>query len=151
MIRDLVLCRRYGSNLLMNLGPKGDGTLREIDVATLSIMGRWLDYNGEMLSALPSGIPVKNHENDFVLEKDGCYYLVCMGIPMSADPNVALNSGDDFIARLSLPKPVEAVTWLDNGEELSFFEKDGETEIKTTPFAYGRDLVVRVAKITLKK
>ena len=151
MIRDLVLCRRYGSNLLMNLGPKGDGTLRDTDVATLFVMGKWLDYNGEMLSALPSGIPVKNHENDFVLEKDGCYYLVCMGIPMCADPNVALNGGDDFTERLSFPSPIASVSWLDNGKELAFYEEDGDTVIKTTPFEYGRDLVVRVAKITVKK
>ena len=31
MIRTFSVCRRYGSNLLLNIGPKGDGTLRTID------------------------------------------------------------------------------------------------------------------------
>ena len=36
---------------------------------------------------------------------------------------------------------------LDNGENVGFEQKDGRVTVKTVPYTYGRQLVVRVAKI----
>jgi hypothetical protein len=49
----LVLDGRYtvskNGNLLLNVGPKPDGTLREQEVTTLREIGRWLSVNGEAI------------------------------------------------------------------------------------------------------
>ncbi|WP_340110665.1 alpha-L-fucosidase [Maribellus mangrovi] len=38
-----------GGNLLMNVGPKGDGTIADIDVKILKGIGAWLKVNGEAI------------------------------------------------------------------------------------------------------
>lgn len=148
MIRDLVLCRRYGSNLLMNVGPKGDGTLREIDAAIYHLMGEWISINGEAIyEPRPCGIEVENKKDDFLLEKDGTYYLFCDHLPMSADPNVALVQEGEYRDVFRLERKIKGITWLDNGEEVDYVQDSGRVTVKTVPYTYGRQLVVRVAKI----
>lgn len=153
MIRDLCVCRRYGSNLLMNVGPMGDGTLRRMDGAIYDLMGQWVAINGEAIYApYPSGIEVENKEEDFILVKDNTYYLFCDKLPMSADPNVALKEENTELYKdiFKLDKKIKQITWLDNGEEVEF-EQDGvNVVVKTKPYIYSRHLVVRVAKIEVE-
>jgi hypothetical protein len=50
-----------GGNLLMNIGPKGDGTFDARDVAILKGIGAWVDKNSESISnAGISGLPLQN-------------------------------------------------------------------------------------------
>lgn len=150
MIRDLVLCRRYGSNLLMNVGPKGDGTLREMDAAIYHLMGEWVAINGEAVyEPCPCDIQVENKKDDFLLRKDRTYYLFCDHLPMSADPNVALVQEGEYRDVFCMDQKIKKITWLDNGENVSFEQKDGKVVVKTVPYTYGRQLVVRVAKIEI--
>lgn len=151
IIKDLTVCRRYGSNFLLNVGPLGDGSLRNIEKATLEIVGEWMRFNGEAVSALPCGIEVQGKENDFILEKDGAYYLFCNGLPIMADPNVVLQSEkSDYDTVFETDKKIKSACWLDNGEALNFTQNENSVTVRTVPFAYGRDLVVRVAKITFE-
>ena len=39
IIRELAECRKYGANMLLNVGPMGDGTVRPIDAAMLGLVG----------------------------------------------------------------------------------------------------------------
>ena len=145
MIKSLMQCRRYGSNLLLNVGPMGDGSLRPIDVAIYEMIGKWVSLHDEVLSALPSGIKVENKEDDFILEKDGVYYLVCMDLPMESDAR-----GDaDFTEVFKLSKTIKSVTWLDNGEDVEFVQNEDNVTVTAKPFRYGSHLVVRIAKITV--
>ncbi len=148
MIRELATCRRYGSNLLMNVGPKGDGTLRQMDRAIYNLMGQWVAINQEAIyEPRPSGIEVENKTEDFLLVKDNTYYLFCDRLPMSADPNVARTQQSKYEDIFRLKKKIKKVTWLDNGEEVRFEQNKDYVIIKTVPYTYGRNLVVRVAKI----
>ena len=145
MIKSLMQCRRYGSNLLLNVGPMGDGSLRPIDVAIYEMIGKWVGIHDEVLSALPAGIKVENKEDDFILEKDGVYYLVCMDLPMESDAR-----GDaDFTEVFKLNKTIKSVTWLDNGEDVEFVQNEDNVTVTAKPFRYGSHLVVRIAKITV--
>ena len=153
MIRDLCVCRRYGSNLLMNVGPMGDGTLRRMDGAIYDLMGQWVAINGEAIYApYPSGIEVENKEEDFILVKDKTYYLFCDKLPMSADPNVALKEENTELYKdiFKLDKKIKQITWLDNGEEVEFEQDGANVVVKTKPYIYSRHLVVRVAKIEVE-
>src|SRR5699024_3959020 len=141
MIRDLVLCRRYGSNLLMNVGPKGDGTLREMDAAIYHLMGEWVSLNGEAVyEPHPCGIEVENKKEDFVLKKDGTYYLFCDHLPMEIDPNVGREEEADYRDVFRLDQKIRKITWLDNGENVEFEQKDGRVTVKTVTYTYGRQL-----------
>lgn len=48
-IRLLASAASRGGNLLMNIGPKGDGTLDEKDIAILNGIGKWMDKNSESI------------------------------------------------------------------------------------------------------
>lgn len=50
-----------GGNLLMNIGPKGDGTIDARDVSILRGIGQWVDKNRESIgNAGASGLPLQN-------------------------------------------------------------------------------------------
>ena len=147
-IRVLVICRRYGANLLMNVGPMGNGLLRPMDTAIYGLMGEWAAINGEAIyEPRPSGIEVENKPDDFILVNGQNYYLFCDHLPMSADPNVALNEEATYKDVFKLDKKIKKVTWLDNGEEVNFEQNGADVTVRTVPYMYGRHLVVRVAKI----
>ena len=148
MIRDLANCRRYGSNLLLNVGPKGDGTLRRIDEDIYELIGKWVALNGEAIyEPSPSGIEVENKPDDFILVKDQTYYLFCDKLPMYASPNVEQYVGERFEDIFKLDKKIKKITWLDNGENVAFEQNGEQVVVKTVPYTYGRHLVIRVAKI----
>ena len=148
MIHELVDCRRYGCNMLLNVGPMSDGTVRPIDAAILGIVGEWVKYFDESIrTPLPCGIDVTNKPEDYILRDGKNYYLFCHNLPMMADPNVAKNIETEYMDTFYLPEKIKAVVWLDNGATVEFLQENGNVTVKTEPFTYGRDLVVRVAKI----
>ena len=148
MIRELADCRRYGSNMLINVGPMADGSIRPIDSAILGIMGEWVRYFDEAIrKPLPCGIEVENKENDFLLKDGNTYYLFCYDIPMSADPNVGLQTEANYIEKFKLADKITSVTWLDNQTPVEYTQDGDNVSVQTFPYQYGRDLVVRVAKI----
>ena len=151
LIRELADCRRYRSNMLMNVGLMGDGSISLMDRAVFETLGRWVSYFDEALrKPAPTGIPVLDKPDDFLLKDENHYYLFCYNLPMSADPNVALNTSQNYESRFNLIERIQSVYWMDNGSSVSF-RQDGESvTIQTEPYHYGRSLVVRVAKITVE-
>ena len=49
VVRNLVTCARGGGNYLLNIGPRGDGSIPEESVRILSAVGRWMDKNGQTI------------------------------------------------------------------------------------------------------
>jgi alpha-L-fucosidase len=47
--RNLATCARGGGNYLLNIGPRGDGSIPEESVRILSGVGRWMEKNGEAI------------------------------------------------------------------------------------------------------
>ena len=155
IINDLCVCRRYGANFLMNVGPRPDGSLRPIDKAMFETLGEWVALNEEALRApRPSGIAVEGKSDNFILENGNDLYLFCHNMEMRGDANVVLDdsTSDDsaYINRFALDKKITSAQWLDSGEELSFTQKDGKVCLITPAFKYGEHYVVRVAKLTVK-
>lgn len=61
VIRDLVEVASRGGNLLMNVGPRGDGSIQPEFQEALREVGRWLDANGEGIHGTTFG-PVQGLE-----------------------------------------------------------------------------------------
>jgi len=46
VVRNLALCARDGGNYLLNIGPRGDGSIPENSVRILTAVGHWMERNG---------------------------------------------------------------------------------------------------------
>lgn len=158
LLEEMVECRRYRANFLLNTGPLPDGRLRTIDRGIFENIGKWMSVFGEPFrNGLPTAkarIIGKNGGGDagkdFVLEGgDGRLYAFCFGLPTVADPHVTeIRSADrDVPLVLSGSLAVKSVRAMDTGDVLDFEEKDGAAVIHGIPFGFGRNLVVRVLEI----
>lgn len=47
--RNLISCSRDGGNYLLNIGPKGDGSIPEESVRILTSVGKWMDHSGSSI------------------------------------------------------------------------------------------------------
>ena len=151
LIRELADCRRYRSNMLMNVGLMADGSISAMDSEIFRVLGRWVSYFDEALhTPVPTDISVAGKPNDFILRDANTYYLFCYDLPMVADTNVALYTTAEYESRFTLPEKIDAICWLDNGEKVEFTQQGDAVTVQTVPFVYGRSLVVRVAKITTR-
>ena len=148
MIKELAECRRYGANMLMNIGPREDGSVRLIDEAAMEVIGQWIDYFDEAIrKPRPTQIEVEGKPDDFLLQDGNNYYLFCTDLPMAGSLNVALAGEEKYQEIFTFEPQVKSITWMDNGQEVSYEHKEGKLVVATEPFEYGRSLVVRVAKI----
>ena len=49
IVRNLGTCARGAGNYLLNIGPRGDGSIPEESVKILTAVGKWMDRNGETI------------------------------------------------------------------------------------------------------
>ncbi|HKD09432.1 MAG TPA: alpha-L-fucosidase [Bryobacteraceae bacterium] len=49
VIRNLITCSRDGGNYLLNIGPRGDGSIPDESVRILQTVGKWIDGNGKSI------------------------------------------------------------------------------------------------------
>lgn len=88
LVRSFVDIVSKNGNLLLNVGPKADGTIPEIQKERLTGLGRWLDRNGEAIFATRPWQRAEGTTNTDVdvrfTQKDGALYATLMGTPSSA-------------------------------------------------------------------
>lgn len=149
IIEDFCNCRKYGSNFLINVGPMGNGKLRELDRAMLNALGEWTDiYSEALYLPRPANISVDGKEKEFLLKGDGCYYFFAYDLPMVGNVNVELAKADpQYNNTFRLPEKVKSVYWLDNRQDLNFVQEGDLVTLTTVPQLYGEQLVVKIAKI----
>lgn len=144
VIETLAGCRRYRANLLLNVGPMGDGSLRLIDRGILEILGIWVERNEEALRLpAPAGIPIEGQEKDFLLRCDNDLYLFVHDVPGFNAPK------DGKVERFVLKETILSACWLDSGEPLPFSQECDTASVTALPMAYGTNFPVRVMKITV--
>ncbi len=151
IIEDFCVCRRYGANFLLNVGPMGSGQLRPLDTAMLEALGAWRDIYAEALYLpRPTKIEVEGKSKNFLLKGDGCYYFFAHDLEVSANVNVELSKGNpDRSNVFAFDEKIKSVKWLDSGEDVFFTQEGGKATIVNTPQLYGEHYVVRVAKIEI--
>ena len=142
LIENLVDCRKYGCNFLLNTGLKGNGDVNCTDYCLLSELGKWVKANKYFVYDIkPCDVTAENA--DVVCDGEN-YYAIIKNVPMSADPNVALAG---VVKTVKVNGVIDKAVWLDNGKRIKI--KKGN-EFVAEPFPYGTSHSVRVAKFTLK-
>ena len=143
LIENLIDCRKYNCNLLLNAGPKADGNLTVIETEMLKYIGAWVDMHKEIVyDAVPAEI-VSDNGDTFV---NGDYYYVAIRkVPMFTNANVT-RAEDNKVVKVHTDKTITQAVWLDNGQPIELL--DGQS-FKVAPYPYGSSGGVRVAKFKL--
>lgn len=149
VIEGLCACRKAGANLLLNVGPTGDGQIPAYEAAVLQKVGAWIGGTGEVLyKGRPCNVRAENV--DFALEANGKLYLFIHNLPISGSENVVAGGSENPPRQFTgIDRTINSVKWLDNDEMLGFSQdvSDGSFVLNPTPYPYGTDLVVRVAEL----
>lgn len=142
IIEDLVDCRKYDCNFLLNVGPMGNGELTGIDKTYLRILGNFIKCNKNFIYDIHSC--ELTAEGADVVKDDKYYYAIIKQVPMIGDENVALKYSDKIV---KFNTRIKNAIWLDTGEKV-VLEKDKST-FKVKPFFYGISRGVRIVRFTI--
>jgi alpha-L-fucosidase len=92
IIHLLINCVAKGGNLLLNVGPRGDGTLCPMQIERLRAVGAWLRVNGEAIYGtrpwhVPEAVTKDGRQIRFTAKGDAVYALVLDGLdaPLTLD------------------------------------------------------------------
>ena len=141
LIENLVDCRRYNCNFLLNTGLRGNGSVNPMDECILREIGKWVKKNKEFIyQAKACDIAAKNA---VILQGEDCYYAVIKNVPMSANPNV---QRAESTGQVCVESEIMSAEWLDNGQKISV----EDNRFYVDPFLYGESYSVRIAKLQLK-
>ena len=153
LIEEICACRKVGANMLLNVGPNGDGSLPLMAKAIMEAIGRWMSIYGR---AIYNGRPyiAEDGKKDFVLRDaadEKTFYLFKHDLGVGGDSNVTLETCGNRVAVLSgFEGEIERVRWMDDGKDLDFSFENGKLSVACTDFIYGQNLCVRVAEIKTK-
>ena len=71
LLRTFVDCLSMGGNLLLDIGPKEDGSIPEEQIAVLKEFGRWTKKHKEAIYETRAGIPTEHFQGYTTLNKAG--------------------------------------------------------------------------------
>lgn len=149
IIEDYCCCRRYGSNMLINVGPMANGKLRMLDTAMLYMLGEWIrDFSEATVGTTPAGVDVAGEDEDFLMKGDGCYYLFCHNLGQ-LDVFTKKGKKSDYTVKFNLKEKVKSIKWLDTGTDVDYSENENGVAVITENQPYGQSVVVRIAKIEI--
>ena len=142
-MQNLVDCRKFNCNFLLNTGLMGNGAVNAMDDYILRTIGKWIKLNKGFVYGVKAG-EISADGADILKGDDGYYYAVIKDVPMSSDPNVQRAIAGK---QVQVNARVTSARWLDSGEKIEV--KRGMFNVK--PFSYGRSLSVRVARLKIKE
>ena len=142
LIGNLLDCRKFNCNFLLNTGLRGDGSVNPMDTNVLKQIGNWVKANKGFIYDVKS-CDIQAENADILKGKD-CYYAVIKDVPMSADPNVQLAAE---ARQVCVHADIKNVRWLDDGKPA----KVKKNSFAIRPFGYGESKYFRVAKFNVKE
>ncbi len=144
ILGDLIDCRSYNCNYLLNIGPLPSGKPRLQDVCSLEAIGKWIKINKNFIYDVRRA-DIEAENAVMLKSSDGKYYAVVSNVPMAACADVQGES-DCIRVRLGTNAKIKSARLLDNGKRI----KVSGNEIFVPPFTYGTSLIARVAEIVLE-
>ncbi len=121
LIRMFVDIVSKNGNLLINVGPKADGTIPELQKKCLLDLGKWLEINGEAIfgtrpwdhaeSITTEGISIRYTQKEeslyvFILEKPKSKEIIIISLHIHSNAKITLLGND------------ETLTWTQKGKNL---------------------------------
>jgi alpha-L-fucosidase len=121
IVRALAVCSSGGGNLLLNVGPKGDGSLPAPAVDRLAAVGEWLAANGASIYGTTRS-PWLAHAYGVMTCKPSRLYLHCFSWPAEGEIRLGFLDSRAVGARL-----------LAGGDSLDFDQQDDVLTVKGLP------------------
>ncbi len=151
LIEYLCASRKVGANYLLNIGPTANGGIDPYQEQLFNLIGRWMKFNGE---AIYNGRPYAagGVGKNFLLKSEDGKSLYIFVYDLGARGNANVTVGGKYTGSYAfggVTDKIASITWMDNGEELSFAQNDDLLCVNFTGFEYGKSLGVRVAKAIL--
>jgi len=76
VVRNLITCARDGGNYLLNIGPRGDGSIPEESVRILETVGKWMERNGPAIYGTEPCRPRRSNYASFTRQGNTLYVNV---------------------------------------------------------------------------
>lgn len=123
LIALLVSTVAENGNLLINVGPRADGTIPEIQAERLKSLGKWLKINGEAIykSRCSSRRPVKNDDCCIYFTKKAGVLYVFIDSEKNGEHRVVIENIGGYPQALDSRTQFE---WARKGENIEFYIKD---------------------------
>lgn len=109
IIRIFADCISMGGNLLLDIGPKGDGTITPQDIHVLKELGKWTHKNSEAIYGTLAGLPEGHFYGPSTLSKDSTtLYLFLPG------------KGNEQEVIKGLDNKIKSITVVGTGTQLHY-------------------------------
>jgi alpha-L-fucosidase len=82
-------CLGMGGNLLLDIGPKADGTIPDEQVAILKEFGRWTQKNASAIYGTTAGLPTGHYHGNSTLSKDSLQLNLFVPSPQNMELSTA--------------------------------------------------------------
>lgn len=108
-----------GGNLLLDVGPKPDGTFPEPVLQRLTEIGQWMDINKEAIYATQPIAPYKTDNVCFTKSKNGSTYaLYLLDSKNSSEQKITIKSSPQKPKKVSLLGVKSTIKWKQVGNDL---------------------------------
>lgn len=113
ILRVFTDCISLGGNLLLNIGPKEDGTIPEAQVEILKGIGRWINKHAEAIYGTTRGLPFGHFYGPTTLSKDRkTVYCFVLDAPKDA---LVVKGIRNKITKIRLLGSTEILSYKRNG------------------------------------
>lgn len=146
IIRTFVEVISKGGNLLLDIGPKADGTIDELQKERLIELGHWIKKHKEAIYDTKEGLPYGHFFGPSLIGKDNRTIYLCL-----------YDEPRDYILLKGLQTKVDKIEVLGSNQKLSF-ERNGGAAWNNIPgilrieipIKQNLDRYVTIIKLTLK-
>jgi alpha-L-fucosidase len=107
IVRNLISCSRDGGNYLLNIGPRGDGSIPEESVRILTTVGKWMEHGGETIYSSDVCQPRRSEYASFTRKGNTLY----MHVHFWPGSTVVIGG---------MATPVKSARMLETGREVKF-------------------------------
>jgi alpha-L-fucosidase len=114
LIRNLVDIASKGGNYLLNIGPKGDGSLTPETVSSFQAIGAWMKTNGEAIYGTTAS-PFNNLPWGRATRKDRNIYLILFDWPKDRKLHLPLRNAVERASLLAEPGTILSTSATDAG------------------------------------
>lgn len=120
LIRSLLHCARFGGNILINAGPRSDGSIPEECVLAFETLGDYVAKCPQSIyGAERDDWTETTHEAGVVTKANGSYWLHTFGKPPRLDGAETVEKAADGIYRVAFRKGARPCNWLGGRHDIA--------------------------------